>query len=86
MKSKYNLYIAACLFSVLLISCDLTKDLDDYQPINSLPAETAISDQSSAELALTGVYSILQQKGGANPYCSIMGVHSAVLMAGAMVL
>lgn len=73
MKSKYNLYIAASLFSVLLISCDLTKELDDYEPLYSLPAETAISDESSAELALTGVYSILQQKGGANPNCSIIG-------------
>nr|WP_315242276.1 RagB/SusD family nutrient uptake outer membrane protein [uncultured Flavobacterium sp.] len=73
MKSKYNIYIAACLFSVLLGSCDLTKDLDEYEPLNSLPAETAIADESSSELALTGVYSILQAKGGSNPNSSILG-------------
>lgn len=73
MKPKYTLFIISCLFSVLLASCDLTKDLDDYEPLYSLPAETAIADESSAELALTGVYAILQQKGGANPSNSILG-------------
>lgn len=73
MKPKYNIYIVACLFLVSLTSCDLTQDLDEYEPIYSLPAETAIADESSAELALTGVYAILQQKDGANPYNSILG-------------
>lgn len=82
MKSKYNLYIAACLFSVLLVSCDLTKDLDEYEPIYSLPAETAITDESSSELALTGVYAILQQKGGSNPDNSMIGSTLSGINAG----
>nr|WP_315246760.1 RagB/SusD family nutrient uptake outer membrane protein [uncultured Flavobacterium sp.] len=73
MKSINNIYIAACLFSVFFVSCELTKDLDEYEPLYSLPAESAIADESSSELALTGVYSILQQKGGSNPTSSILG-------------
>ncbi|RKR05097.1 RagB/SusD domain-containing protein [Flavobacterium sp. 90] len=73
MKSRINIYIAASLFSVFLGSCELTKDLDEYEPLYSLPAETAIADESSSELALTGVYAILQQKGGSNPISSILG-------------
>ncbi|MBK0368698.1 RagB/SusD family nutrient uptake outer membrane protein [Flavobacterium agrisoli] len=73
MKLSNNIYITACLFLVFFTSCDLTKDLDEYEPLYSLPAETAISNENSAELALTGVYSILQQKGGSNPFSSIVG-------------
>lgn len=73
MKSKYNIYIVVCLVASLFTSCDLTQDLDEYEPIYSLPAETAIADESSAELALTGVYAILQQKEGANPANSVLG-------------
>ncbi|WP_159433462.1 RagB/SusD family nutrient uptake outer membrane protein [Flavobacterium saccharophilum] len=64
------------------MSCDLTKDLDEYEPLYSLPAETAISDESSAELALTGVYAILQQKGGANPQNSMIGSTLSGINAG----
>ena len=45
----------------LLTSCQLTEDLDDYEPLYSLPAETSISDQTSAELTLAGMYASLRQ-------------------------
>ncbi|BDD13085.1 membrane protein (plasmid) [Fulvitalea axinellae] len=42
--------------AIILSSCDLVKDLDDYSPKYSVDAEFAIHDQTSAEQALTGVY------------------------------
>lgn len=71
MKTIHNIYIAACLFSVLLTSCDLARDLDDYEPLNSLPAETAITNENTSELALAGIYSTLLN--GSSPELSILG-------------
>ncbi|MGE0078275.1 MAG: RagB/SusD family nutrient uptake outer membrane protein [Bacteroidales bacterium] len=70
MKTLYKRYIA--LFGLVLlgfISCDLTPSLDDYTPLYSLPAESAITNESSAELALTGIYSGFRQRssGSGNP-------------------
>lgn len=58
-----------CIALTGLSSCDLTQSLDDYSPLYSLPAETAISNESSAELALTGVYAGFRQRssGRGNP-------------------
>ncbi|MFL1010936.1 RagB/SusD family nutrient uptake outer membrane protein [Flavisericum labens] len=64
MKSYIKTKILFC-FTVLTVitSCELANDLDDYEPLYSLPAEDAIYDESSAELALAGVYSTLQGNG-----------------------
>jgi len=49
------------IFSLVLLagffSC---ADLDDLAPINDIPTESAITDLSSAQAALNGVYSSLQ--------------------------
>lgn len=65
MKTFKKRYIA--IFSLVLLtlsSCELAKDLDDYKPIYSLPAETAITNEASADLALTGIYSGFRQRSG----------------------
>ncbi len=45
-----------------LASCDLMKSLDEYEPLYSLPAETAITGEPTAELALAGLYSGFRQE------------------------
>lgn len=50
-------YIFLLILLVGVFSC---ADLDDLAPINSIPTEAAIIDQSSAQAALNGVYSSLQ--------------------------
>lgn len=55
-------------FLVFMTSCSLTPDLDSYEPLYSLPAEGAISNESSAELALAGTYKVLRD----NVYYSIL--------------
>ena len=73
MKTINNIYIGVCFFMVFFTSCDITKDLDEFEPLFSLPAETAIADESSAEIALAGMYSILQQNDAeGNPNHSIL--------------
>ncbi|WP_268224479.1 RagB/SusD family nutrient uptake outer membrane protein [Sinomicrobium oceani] len=67
---KINIYI--CMVSVLLISlssCELARDLDDFEPNYALDADAAIVDEASAELALAGVYSGFRQRsiGAGNP-------------------
>ena len=47
---------------VFFTSCEVANDLEEFDPLFSLPAETAIKDESTAELALTGMYAILQQR------------------------
>lgn len=65
MKTFKKRYIALYSISLLLLSsCELAKDLDDYNPLYSLPAETAITNESSADLALTGIYSGFRQRSG----------------------
>jgi hypothetical protein len=51
-----------------MTSCSLAPDLDSYEPLYSLPAEQAISNESSAELALAGTYKVLRD----NVYYSIL--------------
>ena len=57
-------YIYTGLLTVILSisSCQLTEDLDDYKPEYALEADQAIKSESSAELALVGVYSAFRQK------------------------
>ena len=68
-------YLSIIFSLILLAACDLAKDLDDYEPQNALPAETAVTDQASAELVLTGVYANFLQSyfsTGANPVAQII--------------
>lgn len=56
-------YIAVLSSIILLTSaCQLAKDLDEYEPLYALDAETAIKNEATAELALTGVYAGFRQK------------------------
>lgn len=71
MKLFKKIYIA--VFSLVLLSTvaceDITQDLDEFEPLYSLPAATAITGEPSAELALVGVYSGFRQRsaGSGNP-------------------
>lgn len=49
-------------------SCQLAEELDDYQPPYALQAETAINNESSAELALVGVYASFRQRSLNSPF------------------
>src|SRR5699024_5332780 len=59
---------------IIITSCDLVKSVDDYEPLYSLPSQEAITDDVSAELALTGAYSALRQQSvqSGNPQISIV--------------
>ncbi|UMB61588.1 RagB/SusD family nutrient uptake outer membrane protein [Lutibacter sp. A80] len=74
MKNIIYLYKSLfCILLLLLTSCQLTEDLDEYEPLYSLPGETAISNQTSAELALTGMYATLRQTSlGGFPHYTIV--------------
>ena len=54
--------------SVLMIllvgvtSCELTKELDEYEPLYSLVAETAIDNEDAANLALQGAYAAFKKR------------------------
>lgn len=64
MKSYIKLKILFCCTVLTVItSCQLANDLDEYDPLFSLTAEEAVYDESSAELALAGVYSTLRGNG-----------------------
>ena len=75
MKNTIPFLTIGCLSLILVFtSCDLAQPLDDYEPLYSLDAETAIADETSAELALTGMYSVLHQQSvlSGNPEHSIL--------------
>lgn len=51
------------IYSILLVtlmlvsnSCELAQDIEDFQPLNQIPASEVIVDQGSAERVLAGVY------------------------------
>ncbi|WP_299549203.1 RagB/SusD family nutrient uptake outer membrane protein [Seonamhaeicola sp.] len=66
---KYIYIIMISLLLVSLSSCEIAKDLDEYEPNFALPAEGAITNGETAELALAGVYAGFRQRsaGGGNP-------------------
>jgi len=65
MKTYKYIYIGLISLAILSISsCQLTEDIDDFEPLFSLSAETGISNESTAELALTGAYSGFNQRSG----------------------
>ncbi|MBD0833385.1 RagB/SusD family nutrient uptake outer membrane protein [Aestuariibaculum sediminum] len=54
-------YTACLTLAIMVNSCQLTEELDDYKPLYALEAETAINTQETAELALVGAYSAFRQ-------------------------
>ncbi|MCK0131239.1 RagB/SusD family nutrient uptake outer membrane protein [Flavobacteriaceae bacterium F08102] len=83
---KYILKGVFCSLLLVLTSCQLAENLDEFEPLYSLPAETAISDETSAELTLAGMYASLRQTEGGFPYYTIVpstlsGVNSGGLFS-----
>ncbi|RAV28952.1 RagB/SusD family nutrient uptake outer membrane protein [Sinomicrobium soli] len=79
-------YIYATVTGTLIMSlssCELAKDLDDYEPNYALDADKAIVDEASAELALAGVYSGFRQRSSSGGIPEIYLVPS--LMSGSMI-
>lgn len=74
MKNLINKYTGLVTVVLLIVSsCQLTEDLNDYKPKYALEADNAIKDQASAELALVGVYSAFRQQSiGAAPMLYII--------------
>ncbi|MAZ28706.1 MAG: hypothetical protein CL868_16715 [Cytophagaceae bacterium] len=72
---KITIYskITLGLFLLMITSCQLTEDLDEFKPLYSLPAESAISDQVSADLALDGMYSALRGARNSFLYYTMLG-------------
>ncbi|PKQ63927.1 hypothetical protein BZG02_07910 [Labilibaculum filiforme] len=56
-------YILVCLLFVGVVSCDLTKDIDDYEPEYVLDADLAIQSANGLELAVNGMYSPFREYG-----------------------
>lgn len=74
------------MISVTLISlssCELAQDLDDYEPLNALDANNAIVNESTAELALAGVYAGFHQQSAGSGIPEIYTIPS--LMSGTLV-
>ncbi|WP_162558737.1 RagB/SusD family nutrient uptake outer membrane protein [Robertkochia solimangrovi] len=70
MRNIKILYISLLFLSGFSFQgCELAEELDDYEPLYALDAETAINNEETAELALTGIYATFRQKssGGAFP-------------------
>ncbi len=66
MKRFINIYMWLLSAVVLLNACELAQELDEYKPLYSLDAETAIIDEKSSELALAGVYSTFRNGGSSS--------------------
>ncbi|WP_223552161.1 RagB/SusD family nutrient uptake outer membrane protein [Aestuariivivens sp. NBU2969] len=80
---KFIYIKAICLSLLCLSSCQLAEDLDDIKPLYTLDAETAIVDESTAELALAGVYAGFRQSnnGSGNPEIYLIpGLMSGMLV------
>lgn len=71
MKTIKYLYLG--VLSITAICFNSCQNLDDYDPLFSLPAEEAIADEASAEKALTGIYAgFLTEFNGGNPEIHIV--------------
>ncbi|WBL21484.1 RagB/SusD family nutrient uptake outer membrane protein [Zunongwangia sp. HRR-M8] len=68
MKKTLYKYISVLTLLVSIYSCQLTEELDDYEPLYSLDAEDAIDTQETAELALVGAYSGFTQRSLGSPF------------------
>lgn len=53
-------YINKLFLVILVLSFGACTDLDDIDPINSIPTDAAINNLASAEAAVNGVYSAMQ--------------------------
>ncbi|MAO15407.1 MAG: hypothetical protein CMH44_00745 [Muricauda sp.] len=80
---KYIFILMVGLGLSCLSSCQLAEDLDDYEPLNALDANKAIVDESTAELALSGVYAGFHQQSGGGGIPEIYTIPS--LMSGTLV-
>lgn len=64
MKRIKNIYIyTICSLAIFVNSC---QELDDFEPIFSLPAESTIVDEASAEIVLNGIYAGFGSRSGLN--------------------
>lgn len=59
---KHIKLIFSTVIFINLFSCELVQELDDYEPLYALNADIAITNEATAELALTGVYSGFRQR------------------------
>ena len=64
-------------------SCELAQELDEYEPLNALDANKAITNESTAELALTGIYAGFHQQNAGSGIPEIYTIPS--LMSGTLV-
>lgn len=48
---------------VIVFSCNVTENIDNYSPDYAMDADNAIVDESTAEIALTGVYAAFRGMG-----------------------
>lgn len=84
MKTIKHIYIMMMGFIFLcLSSCEIAQDLEDYKPINALDANYAIVNESTAELALAGVYAGFHQQSSGSGIPFIFTIPS--LMSGTLV-
>lgn len=79
---NHNYILMISLAFLCLSSCELAEDLDNYKPINALDANNAIVDESTAELALIGVYAGFHQQSGGSGIPEIYTIPS--LMSGTL--
>lgn len=82
MKTIKYIFINSFLL-LSLFSCELAEDLDSYEPLNALDANKAIVNESTSELALTGVYAGFHQQHGGSGIPEIYLIPS--LMSGTLV-
>lgn len=78
---KYSNYI---IYTVIILSaCNLAHDLDDFEPQYVTSSEVVVTDQQSAEVVLTGVYSGFTQKSfQPSPYPYIATVQARLGLTG----
>ncbi|MGS0524407.1 RagB/SusD family nutrient uptake outer membrane protein [Zobellia nedashkovskayae] len=77
---KYTYIIMISLTLICLSSCQLAEDLDEYEPLFALNADTAITNEASAELALTGIYGAFLQDSGIPRIYLIPSIMSGTLI------
>ncbi|MCK0131558.1 RagB/SusD family nutrient uptake outer membrane protein [Flavobacteriaceae bacterium F08102] len=61
-KIKYLYIVVIGSLMMQMTSCELSESLEDYKPKYALEAETAITNEKTAELALLGVYGAFLEK------------------------
>ena len=67
MRTTKNIQVAfITLIFIALSSCELTRELDDFDPLFALDADEAINNEATAELALVGIYSGFRQRSTAS--------------------